>query len=134
MWSAKIFTLYPEFFPGILDIGLYKSRACSPPQPLTSMRSPGRTCTASWVSRSTTSSRASPLLIWNSGVPADTTRSLFSNTRCTVPAAGASTSRMPASAWLPKRCERALSRSAAAACRAARALASRACAAAAIWA
>jgi tRNA (guanine37-N1)-methyltransferase len=24
MWSAKIFTLYPEFFPGILDIGLYK--------------------------------------------------------------------------------------------------------------
>ncbi len=24
MWFAKIFTLYPEFFPGILDIGLYK--------------------------------------------------------------------------------------------------------------
>jgi hypothetical protein len=24
MWSPKIFTLYPEFFPGILDIGLYK--------------------------------------------------------------------------------------------------------------
>jgi len=24
MWSVKVFTLYPEFFPGILDIGLYK--------------------------------------------------------------------------------------------------------------
>ena len=24
MWKAKVFTLYPEFFPGILDIGLYK--------------------------------------------------------------------------------------------------------------
>ena len=24
MWSVKIFTLYPEFFPGILDVGLYK--------------------------------------------------------------------------------------------------------------
>lgn len=24
MWSAKIFTLYPEFFPGLLDMGIYK--------------------------------------------------------------------------------------------------------------
>ena len=24
MWSAKIFTLYPEFFPGLLDMGMYK--------------------------------------------------------------------------------------------------------------
>ena len=24
MWSAKIFTLYPDFFPGLLDIGMYK--------------------------------------------------------------------------------------------------------------
>ena len=24
MWSAKIFTLYPEFFPGLLDVGIYK--------------------------------------------------------------------------------------------------------------
>ena len=24
MWEAKIFTLYPDFFPGLLDIGMYK--------------------------------------------------------------------------------------------------------------
>ena len=24
MWSAKIFTLYPDFFPGLLDVGMYK--------------------------------------------------------------------------------------------------------------
>ena len=24
MWSAKVFTLYPEFFPGLLDLGIYK--------------------------------------------------------------------------------------------------------------
>ena len=24
MWKARVFTLYPELFPGPLDIGLYK--------------------------------------------------------------------------------------------------------------
>ena len=24
MWTARVFTLYPELFPGPLDIGLYK--------------------------------------------------------------------------------------------------------------
>ena len=24
MWTARVFTLYPEFFPGLLGIGLYK--------------------------------------------------------------------------------------------------------------
>ena len=24
MWKARVFTLYPEMFPGPLDIGLYK--------------------------------------------------------------------------------------------------------------
>jgi len=24
MWKAKIFTLYPDFFPGLLDMGMYK--------------------------------------------------------------------------------------------------------------
>ena len=24
MFAAKIFTLYPEFFPGLLDIGMYR--------------------------------------------------------------------------------------------------------------
>ena len=24
MWSAKIFTLFPDFFPGLLDVGMYR--------------------------------------------------------------------------------------------------------------
>ena len=24
MWKARVFTLYPELFPGLLEIGLYK--------------------------------------------------------------------------------------------------------------